>query len=76
MALFVDISGNVYTSEVTVIILQLHFDFVTIKYSPTVGINNVSLFAPDKFELQQIILIPFNPSTSINYNLPSDSFVL
>ncbi len=74
MALFVDLSGNVYTSGYSYNSATA-FDFVTIKYSPTVGISNVSLSAPDKFELQQNYPNPFNPSTSINYNLPSDNFV-
>lgn len=48
------------------------FDFVTIKYSQTVGVNSVSTELPEKFSLEQNYPNPFNPATKIKFNLPSN----
>lgn len=50
-------------------------DFVTFKYSQTVGINQVSNSVVNAFELKQNYPNPFNPVTKINYELPITNYV-
>jgi hypothetical protein len=45
-------------------------DFITIKYSQSSGIHQISQSVPDKFFLKQNYPNPFNPSTVISYSLP------
>ena len=51
------------------------FDYVTIKYSQTVGVNTISNQIPDKNHLGQNYPNPFNPRTLINYELRMTSDV-
>ena len=44
-------------------------DYATVKYSQSVGINQISSEIPDKFSLSQNYPNPFNPVTKINYEL-------
>ncbi|MGB4851061.1 MAG: SBBP repeat-containing protein, partial [Ignavibacteria bacterium] len=44
-------------------------DYATVKYSQSVGINQISSEIPDKFSLSQNYPNPFNPFTKINYEL-------
>lgn len=50
-------------------------DYVTFKYSQTVGINQVSNSIAGAFELKQNYPNPFNPVTKINYELPISNYV-
>jgi len=40
------------------------------KYSPAVGIKNLSNIIPDSFSLSQNYPNPFNPTTNIKFNIP------
>jgi uncharacterized delta-60 repeat protein len=72
-ALSVDNSSNdvVITGSVFI----ANSDLVTIKYSQTIGITNISSVVPDKFSLYQNYPNPFNPSTVIRYGLKAGNFV-
>lgn len=50
-------------------------DYVTIKYSQTVGIQNVSSEIPDKFSLSQNYPNPFNPVTHFEFAIADFGFV-
>jgi uncharacterized delta-60 repeat protein len=67
-ALWVDNQGNVYVtggSDNTE-----NTDFITIKYSSTIGIQPVSNEIPSKFSLEQNYPNPFNPATKIQFTIP------
>ncbi|MDQ3020539.1 MAG: SBBP repeat-containing protein [Bacteroidota bacterium] len=51
------------------------YDFATIKYSQTIGINNITELTTDKFFLSQNYPNPFNPATTINYTIAKDGIV-
>lgn len=50
-------------------------DIFIVKYSPLIGINQVSSEIPTHYRLQQNYPNPFNPSTQIKFNLPQNTFV-
>ncbi|MBE2256611.1 MAG: SBBP repeat-containing protein [Ignavibacteria bacterium] len=49
--------------------------FTTIKYSQSVGIQNLSNEIPNKFSLMQNYPNPFNPSTTIKFDIQKQGFV-
>ncbi len=65
-AIAIDGESNVYITGFQDI---SNADFLTIKYSQTVGIHQTSSEIPDRFELKQNYPNPFNPKTVINYEL-------
>lgn len=48
---------------------SFNYDYVTIKYSQTVGISPISETAPLKYSLAQNYPNPFNPTTKIRYDI-------
>ena len=73
-SLAIDASNNVYVSGFSYEGATA-IDYITLKYSQTVGINSVSNELASGFVLQQNYPNPFNPATSIGYDLPINSFV-
>lgn len=72
-ALAVDNAGNVYVTGGSD--NPNNTDFFTIKYSSTIGIQQVSSEIPQKFTLEQNYPNPFNPNTKIKFSVPQYSFV-
>ena len=72
-ALTVDSYGNVYVTGGSDNLGNT--DFVTIKYSSTIGIEPISTEIPGRFLLEQNYPNPFNPATKIKFNLPENGYV-
>jgi len=53
----------------------LNADFVTIKYSQSIGIQILSSEIPESYSLSQNYPNPFNPVTKIQFALPKNAFV-
>jgi len=51
------------------------YDFATIKYSQSVGINQISTIIPDQFSISQNYPNPFNPTTKIKFELKNSGNV-
>ena len=67
--LAIDGNGNVYvtgSSSGT----GTGSDYITIKYSQTTGIQNISTEIPNGFSLSQNYPNPFNPVTNIEFSIP------
>ncbi len=73
-SLAVDASNNVYVSGFSYE-GATSIDYITLKYSQTVGISSVNTELASGFVLQQNYPNPFNPATLIGYDLPISSFV-
>lgn len=67
--LAIDTMGNVYVAG-TSRSSNTARDYVTIKYSQTIGIQNISAEIPGGFSLSQNYPNPFNPVTNIVFSLP------
>ena len=52
-----------------------HSDIITLKYSNTVGIQNVEISYPEKFKLFNCYPNPFNPVTNIKFDIPEEAAV-
>lgn len=61
-------SGNIYVSGSTSPD-NFHFDFLTLKYSQSTGIQQISSNIPDQFSLSQNYPNPFNPTTKIKFDI-------
>jgi uncharacterized delta-60 repeat protein len=73
-SLFSDINDNIYVTGYCYDGPN-SVDYVTIKYSQTVGINQIVNSVANAFELKQNYPNPFNPVTKINYELPITNYV-
>ena len=71
-ALWVDNQGNVYVTGGSD--NPANTDFITLKYSSTIGIQTVSNEIPGTYLLEQNYPNPFNPSTKIRFQIPSAGY--
>jgi uncharacterized delta-60 repeat protein len=68
-SLVIDNLGNVFVTGRSTG-LGSDQDYVTIKYSQSIGISPISSGVPDKFALYQNYPNPFNPVTKIKFDIP------
>lgn len=68
-SLAVDNQGNVYVTGGSDNVNNT--DFITIKYSSTIGLQQVTTEIPSKLSLEQNYPNPFNPVTKIRFNVPA-----
>ena len=68
----VDGSANVYVTGSSDGI-GTGYDYATIKYSQSIGIQNISSEIPSTYSLSQNYPNPFNPVTKIKFSLPNPS---
>jgi len=73
MSIGLDASGNAYVTGYSY--GSGTCDYVTVKYSQQLRIQQISTEIPNMFSLNQNYPNPFNPSTNIKFNIPKKSFV-
>lgn len=73
-AVLVNKTGDVFVTS-TSNGIYLTSDIVTIKYSQTVGIQNLNTSTPEIFNLYDNYPNPFNPATNIKFDIPVSSDV-
>jgi hypothetical protein len=73
--IILDKNKNIYVSGLSKGVVGGPLDYVTIKYSQTVGIWPVSNIIPDEYTLEQNYPNPFNPKTKIIYQMPKSGNV-
>lgn len=73
-AIAVDAAYNVYVAGLVYSGTNMN-DFVTIKYSQVVGIQNSEGKIPSEYKLYQNYPNPFNPGTNIKYQIVNSSYV-
>ena len=66
----IDDNGNIYIAGNTKRFLNEDIDMLLVKYSSTVGIQQLSNEIPSEFELSQNYPNPFNPTTNIKLQIP------
>jgi hypothetical protein len=71
---FVDSKRNVYVTGLNSS-PGFNYDYATIKYSQSIGINQISSNTPDQFRLFQNYPNPFNPSTKIRFDVSKSSYI-
>ncbi len=69
-----DEDDNIYVTGISIGIGSA-FDFATVKYSQSVGINSNQEISPAEFTLYQNYPNPFNPETVIRYSLFENRFI-
>lgn len=67
--ILLDRNNNIYVTGTSRGILGGPSDYLTIKYSQTVGIDPIITAIPDKYQLEQNYPNPFNPVTNIKYTI-------
>ena len=72
--IFYNKTGDVFVTS-TSNGIYLTSDIVTIKYSQTVGIQNLNTSTPEIFNLYDNYPNPFNPATNIKFDIPVSSDV-
>ncbi|MBK8550010.1 MAG: SBBP repeat-containing protein [Ignavibacteria bacterium] len=70
----VDVSGNVYVTGYS-IVNGNNTDYITVKYSQSVGIHQISNEVPGHFQLKQNYPNPFNPVTKLGFGISDLGFV-
>ena len=73
-SLALDLIGNVYVTGESYD-NGTGMDIVTIKYSQTIGIQQISTNIPENFKLSQNYPNPFNPSTNFEFQIADFGFV-
>nr|HMS65109.1 SBBP repeat-containing protein [Ignavibacteria bacterium] len=74
IALALDPVGNVIVTGISSRGTNFE-DYATIKYSQTVGVNQISSNTPERFSLSQNYPNPFNPSTNLEFGISNLGFV-
>ncbi|MEO8665919.1 MAG: SBBP repeat-containing protein [Ignavibacteria bacterium] len=69
-----DGAGNVYVTGYSSTDTTL-WDYATVKYTQTVGINQISIEIPEQFKLEQNYPNPFNPVTNLEFAISDLGFV-
>ena len=73
-SLVLDGSGKIYVTGASTGI-GTGQDFATIKYTQSVGIQQIDLEIPKSYSLMQNYPNPFNPTTIIEFSVPKSAFV-
>ena len=74
-SIVLDNSGNIYVTGYSSFSSSNNYDCITIKYSQTIGISNISSEVPPSYSLSQNYPNPFNPVTNIKFAIPTSGFV-